>query len=94
MRSRYVAYALGLEAYLLASWHPDTRPAVLGLADEVPVKWLGLQIRTAAQDGDTAQVHFVARYKVAGRAHRLEERSRFLRVAGVWLYLDGEIISD
>ena len=28
MRSRYSAYVLGNEAYLLATWHPDTRPAV------------------------------------------------------------------
>lgn len=94
MRSRYSAYVLGLEAYLLASWHPDTRPTALDLAEEAPVKWLGLQIRAAAQEGDSAWVHFVARYKVAGRAYRLEERSRFLRVAGAWLYLDGDVIPD
>ena len=40
MRSRYSAYVLGNEAYLLATWHPDTRPAVLDLADDAPVKWL------------------------------------------------------
>ena len=44
MRSRYSAYVLGNEAYLLATWHPDTRPAVLGLADDAPVKWLGLDV--------------------------------------------------
>lgn len=26
MRSRYSAYVLGDEPYLLATWHPDTRP--------------------------------------------------------------------
>ena len=26
MRSRYSAYVLSLESYLLHSWHPDTRP--------------------------------------------------------------------
>jgi hypothetical protein len=29
MRSRYSAYVLGLEAYLLATWHASTRPAAL-----------------------------------------------------------------
>ena len=32
MRSRYSAYVLGLEVYLLATWHVSTRPAVLDLA--------------------------------------------------------------
>jgi uncharacterized protein YchJ len=32
MRSRYSAYALGLEEYLLATWHPSTRPEKLDLA--------------------------------------------------------------
>jgi SEC-C motif-containing protein len=31
MRSRYSAYVLGLEDYLLATWHADTRPAALDL---------------------------------------------------------------
>ena len=29
MRSRYSAYVLKLEDYLLATWHPDTRPRQL-----------------------------------------------------------------
>jgi SEC-C motif domain protein len=37
-------------------------------------------------------VEFVARYKVNGRAHRLHEISRFVREAGKWLYVDGDIV--
>ena len=44
MRSRYVAYALGLEPYLLETWHMSTRPAELKL-DEDPPRWLGLSIK-------------------------------------------------
>ena len=29
MRSRYAAYVLKLDAYLLATWHPSTRPREL-----------------------------------------------------------------
>ena len=29
MRSRYSAFAVGDAAYLLATWHPSTRPAAL-----------------------------------------------------------------
>ena len=30
MRSRYSAFVLGLTDYLLATWHPSTRPAIAG----------------------------------------------------------------
>src|SRR6185437_10051180 len=36
MRSRYSAYVLKREDYLLASWHADTRPASLRLAAQQP----------------------------------------------------------
>lgn len=91
MRSRYVAYALGLEPYLLETWHISTRPAELKL-DEDPPRWLGLSIkRYERQEIDLATVEFVARYKIGGRAYRLHETSRFVREGGRWLYLDGDI---
>jgi SEC-C motif-containing protein len=90
MRSRYGAYVLGLEEYLLATWHPQTRPAALGLGEEAPAKWLGLAVKRHEAEGDAASVEFVARYKVGGRAHRLHEVSRFRREGGRWYYLDGE----
>ena len=90
MRSRYSAYVLKLEDYLLATWHPDTRPAGLNLAED-NTKWLGLEIvEHLAQSADTATVEFVARYKISGRAGKLHEISRFVRINGKWLYLDGE----
>jgi SEC-C motif-containing protein len=90
MRSRYSAYALGLEAYLLDTWHPDTRPAALDLAAG-KMKWVGLEIKNStAEPADQATVEFVARYKIAGRAHRLHEISRFVRVEGQWFYVDGK----
>jgi SEC-C motif-containing protein len=92
MRSRYSAYVLQREEYLLATWHASTRPAQLGLADDVPTKWLGLEVkRYEQQDGNRAIVEFVARYKVNGRAHRIHEVSRFVRGNGCWFYLNGEI---
>lgn len=91
MRSRYSAFALGLHDYLLATWHPDTRPATLA-PDEPGLRWLGLEVRRhVPQDADHAMVEFVARCKLGGRAQRLHECSRFVRDAqGHWLYLDGE----
>jgi SEC-C motif-containing protein len=92
MRSRYSAYVLELEDYLLATWHPDTRPAVLDLDVPPRPQWLGLAVKAHAPlDASHATVEFVARYKRNGRAFKLHETSRFERVDGRWLYVGGEI---
>ena len=86
MRSRYAAYVRRDARYLLATWHPSTRPPNLDLDDD-GAKWLGLEVRRA----EAEVVEFVARYKVGGRAHRLHETSRFAYEDGRWFYLDGKI---
>jgi|PlaIllAssembly_1097288.scaffolds.fasta_scaffold192433_3 SEC-C motif-containing protein len=91
MRSRYSAYVLGLEPYLLATWHPSTRPERLDLAAAAAPNWLGLEVRRHEPGGpDEAIVEFVARYRLGGRGHRLHEVSRFLCESGRWLYVGGE----
>ena len=40
----------------------------------------------------TAEVEFVARYRIAGRAVRLHERSRFVKEASRWFYVDGDAL--
>ncbi len=87
MRSRYSAYVLQDEAYLQKSWHPSTRPAA-PLTD-VKVKWLGLEVRAADEEGDSATVEFVARCRVEGRGQRMHEVSRFIKEDGRWFYVDG-----
>ena len=90
MRSRYCAYVLRLPDYLLATWHPATRPAALDV--EPGQRWLGLQVLAhQRQDDSHATVAFVARSKLAGRAQRLAETSRFVREQGRWFYVDGDI---
>lgn len=95
MRSRYSAYVLGETAYLRATWAPQTCPADLDADPAAPgaPRWLGLQIkRFAEQDATHAEVEFVARFKVGGRAHRLHETSRFERGDdGRWRYIDGDV---
>ncbi len=91
MRSRYTAYTLLCEEYLLATWHISTRPTQLDLGDEALSKWLGLEVkRHDQQDTEHAIVEFVARYKVGGRAYRRHEVSRFVREDGRWFYVDGK----
>jgi SEC-C motif-containing protein len=103
MRSRYTAYTRGDEAYLRATWHPSTLPAgpIVDPGDQC--RWLGLEVKSAlrlrqrkaslSETPDSDTVEFVARYKIAGRAHRLHEVSRFVREHGAgaarWFYLDG-----
>ena len=111
MRSRYTAFTRRHEAYLLATWHASTRPAVLNLAADSATKWIGLEVKrfeagrsdgdiyggissgsgeSRAMDGgaDSAIVEFVARYKIGGRAQRLEETSRFVFEDGRWVYVE------
>ena len=90
MRSRYSAFVLKLPDYLLATWHPSTRPPSLDLND-AGLKWLGLAVkRFEVQDATHATVEFIARSKQGGRAHRLHEVSRFVWEEGRWFYLEGD----
>jgi len=89
MRSRYSAFVLEDAAYLQATWHASERPGTLEF--DPGVRWLGLSVKDFQVKGtDRAEVEFVARYRVAGRAVRLHERSRFVREGGRWFYVDGE----
>ena len=91
MRSRYSAFVLDRRDYLLRSWHASTRPAELE-APPPGLRWLGLEVRAhRVQDADHATVEFAARSKLAGRAMRLHETSRFVREGGRWFYLDGDV---
>jgi SEC-C motif-containing protein len=89
MRSRYSAFALENAAYLIATWHPSTRPAKI---DFTPgLEWLLLRVLATQTDGDWATVEFIARSRANGQAGVLHEVSRFVREGGRWLYVDGEI---
>jgi len=88
MRSRYTAYTLMDQPYLLATWHPSTRPAGLDFFDASQQQWIGLDVKShRVQDDTHATVEFVARYRINGRAHRLGELSRFVKEGGRWLYV-------
>ncbi|GAB77719.1 SEC-C motif-containing protein [Austwickia chelonae] len=94
MRSRYSAFALGDEAYLLRTWHPRTRPEALNL--DPGHRWISLEIletRKGKADDDTGVVTYRARSRGReGREHAMTETSRFERRAGRWVYVDGEFL--
>ncbi|KRE96601.1 hypothetical protein ASG87_16575 [Frateuria sp. Soil773] len=93
MRSRYSAYVLKREDYLLATWHASTRPDHLKLAAQQPApSWLGLDVKRHEERDGHATVEFVARLRYGGgKAQRMHEVSQFVREDGRWYYLDGEI---
>ena len=91
MRSRYSAFAVGDADYLLATWHPATRPGSVDL--DPAVEWRRLQIRgttDGGEDDDAGTVEFVAHYWDSARRQygRQQENSRFVRQGSVWLYLE------
>jgi SEC-C motif-containing protein len=90
MRSRYSAFALGDPAYLLATWHPTTRPRTLHL--DPAVRWTGLEVLATTGGALLAAegtVEFRAHHLVDGVRGAQHERSRFVRQDGQWRYLDG-----
>ena len=90
MRSRYSAFVLQRADYLLATWHAQQRPPSVDF--DAGARWLGLEVRAARATGDdTAEVEFVARHRIAGRAVRLHDRRRFARAGGPWFYVDGAL---
>ena len=91
MRSRYTAFVMCNEPYLLETWHSSHRPASIQF--EPKQKWLGLKIVDARTTGpDTAEVEFIARFRIGGAsAARLHERSRFVKEGDRWWYVDGDL---
>ena len=91
MRARYTAFARGLTAYLLETWHPTTRPRRLVLDREQ--QWLGLQVLEARGGFLDAEgvVEFRATWRQRGVTEVLHERSRFVREDGRWRYLSGVV---
>ena len=95
MRSRFSAYALRLPDHLRRTWHPDTRPTRLDLDDGIV--WRRLQIVDTASGGETdadGVVEFRASYRTPEGAGVLRERSRFRRIDGRWVYVDGDILEN
>jgi len=94
MRSRYTAYALGNADYLVATWHPDCHADRFRDSLQqsfASTNWLSLHILAAEAPGDSEEgfVTFFARYTENERVNFIHERSRFLRLAQRWYYIDG-----
>lgn len=94
MRSRYSAYAMQKTAYILATTHPESP-----YFEEDQQKWekaiavfckttefQKLEILEVKED----MVHFAAHLKQKGQQLILDEKSRFRKLEGKWLYVEGD----
>ncbi|MER5349195.1 YchJ family metal-binding protein [Kitasatospora sp. NPDC002551] len=89
MRSRYSAFAARDEAYLLRTWHPDTRPDSVDF--DPALRWLRLEVLSGTEGGPfhaEGTVAFRAHYADGREEGALTEDSRFVRHEGAWVYLD------
>ncbi|WP_086563973.1 YchJ family protein [Streptomyces africanus] len=89
MRSRYCAFVKGDAGYLLRTWHPRTRPGTLEL--DPRMRWTGLEILDAS-GGSAFHAVGTVEFRASYRGGSLHERSRFERVDGAWVYVDGEFV--
>jgi len=88
MRSRYSAFVVMDEGYLLRTWHSRTRAPRIGFDPEQ--RWTGLEIVATSEGGmlhPSGTVEFRAHYKVGGVRGSQHEVSRFVRENGRWVYL-------
>lgn len=91
MRSRYSAFAVADERYLLRTWHPRTRPRSLAL--DLAEEWVRLDILRTVRGGlldADGEVEFIAHSRSDGEWHQQREVSRFTRVDRRWVYLDAK----
>jgi SEC-C motif-containing protein len=97
MRSRYTAYVTGEIDYLVETHDPATRASLDRdsiAAWSRETEWLGLEI-VATEYGAASDargvVEFIARGTTRGKPFAQRERSRFRKVDGRWVYVDGKV---
>ncbi|WP_055492691.1 YchJ family protein [Streptomyces sp. TP-A0356] len=90
MRSRYSAFVKRDAGYLLRTWHPRTRPARLDL--DPGMRWTGLEVLETT-DGSAFHATGTVTFRASYRGGTLQERSRFERLDGAWVYVDGSLLA-
>lgn len=94
MRSRYTAYVLANEDYLMKSHHSSTRPikeknAIIKWAKSVD--WIKLEVlecKKGLQNDIEGMVEFKAFFYENSKIQMIHENSRFTRENGHWVYVD------
>jgi len=95
MRSRFTAYAMKNEEYLLQTWDISKRPKEINFAKET-AEWTKLEIlktKKGEEKDSKGIVEFKAYYTQDNQDYVMSEISRFKKTAGRWVYLDGIVKS-
>lgn len=93
MRSRYTAFQLRDADYVRDTWDPAHCPAKLDFEGDARV-WSKLDIVATLGGGEDDQrgvVEFKAQFELGEDTYMIHEVSRFHRLEGRWVYLDGTI---
>lgn len=96
MRSRYTAFTLGDNEYILKSWAAETRPQSVQ-TDAASIQWLKLQVDKCHKGGTNDKaglVTFTASFLSGGHLCKLHEESSFIKEKDIWYYLEGKSESD
>jgi len=99
MRSRYSGYALSLVDYIIHTTHPSNKEYSEDIATWKQhilhfckhTTFENLEISDFTESQDTAYVTFTAHLSQNGQSATFTEKSRFKKVDGRWLYLDGTV---
>ncbi|WP_405016117.1 YchJ family metal-binding protein [Kitasatospora sp. NBC_00070] len=89
MRSRYSAFVVGDEAYLLRTWAAATRPPSVDF--DLELRWQRLEVLASTEGGafhTEGTVTFRAHFVHQGEEGVMSERSGFVREDGAWVYRD------
>ncbi len=80
--------------YIIQTWHPSTCPDFSDYSHK-STKWIGLKIKkswTSQHNKNEGFVEFVARFRditASGKADKINEISRFIKIENYWYYIDG-----
>ena len=88
MRSRYSAYVLKNERYILESWHTSTRPESLELAND-STQWEKLKIISSEGKDVQFVAYFIQNTLNDKTTYALTEVSHFVKEEK-WFYLNGD----
>ena len=99
MRSRYSAYAKGLVDYIIMTTHPENPPLKESekkrreniIQFSRTTQFSGLEIVEFIDGEKEAFVTFKAKLFQNGADASFQEKSRFLKVNGKWLYHSGSL---
>lgn len=97
MRSRYSAYVTKNFDHVERTLAPEIRQdfdrvEVERMAGQI--EWLGLEVLSSSQNGDSGTVEFRFRMRRDGQEFDQHELSSFRREQGRWLYVSGKLGSN